>query len=175
MKTLPDPKTRVTAPKHVCSIYRQPEEPLSYLVPFLRAGLERGERCVYIAENKRKFAPVLVALKHAGVAAGAAVRSRALTLVTKSRSRFQDAHFDLRSARSLWREQKANALASGQTGLRAAIEMDWITRTGRAAENWIGFERRITHALAETDCTALCQYDLQRCTPTATWSNTVVI
>src|SRR4029077_16987592 len=116
MKTLPDPKTRVTAPKHVCSIYRQPEEPLSYLVPFLRAGLERGERCVYIAENKRKFAPVLVALKHAGVAAGAAVRSRALTLVTKSRSRFQDAHFDLRSARSLWREQKANALASGQTG-----------------------------------------------------------
>jgi len=63
MKTLPDPKTRVTAPEHVCSIYRQPEEQVSYLVSFLRAGLERGERCLYIAENKRKFAPVLAALK----------------------------------------------------------------------------------------------------------------
>ena len=165
MKISSDPKTRVTAPEHVCSIYRHSEEQLSYLIPFLRDGLERGERCLYIAENMRKLAPVLAALNHAGVPARAALRSRALTLVTDSWSRFQDVHFDLRSARSLWREQKANALASGHTGLRAAIEMDWIMRTGAAAENRIGFERRIDYALAETACTALCQYDLQGCTP----------
>ena len=78
MKTSPDAKHRESAVAHVCSVYREPKEQLSSLIPFLLAGLERGERCIYVAENKHKFAPVLAALKSTGVASAAAVRSGAL-------------------------------------------------------------------------------------------------
>jgi PAS domain S-box-containing protein len=165
MKTSPDAKHRESAVAHVCSVYREPKEQLSSLIPFLRAGLERGERCIYVAENKHKFAPVLAALKSTGVASAAAVRSGALMLDRKQWAQFQDVRFDLRAILSLLRKQKTNALGAGYTGVRVAIEMDWIMRTGMASENWVGFERRLTYALADIGCMALCQYDLQRCTP----------
>jgi PAS domain S-box-containing protein len=165
MKTLLEAKQRLPTSEHFCSIYREPSEQLASLIPFLRTGLERGERCLYIAENNHKFARVVAALNNAGLAGDAAVRSRALILSSDLWSRFQDVQFDLPAVISLWKSLRANAFAAGHTGMRAAIEMNWIVLSGAASENWMGFERRLTIALAETGCVALCQYDQQQCAP----------
>ena len=35
--------------QHLCLIYHTQEEQFAAALPYLRAGLERGERCLYIA------------------------------------------------------------------------------------------------------------------------------
>jgi hypothetical protein len=36
---------------HLCSIYESQEEHFSVAIPFIRIGLARGEKCVYVADD----------------------------------------------------------------------------------------------------------------------------
>ena len=36
---------------HLCSIYDSPEEHFAVAIPFIRIGLDRGEKCFYIADD----------------------------------------------------------------------------------------------------------------------------
>ena len=36
---------------HLCSIYESPQEHYAVAVPFIRIGLDRGEKCIYIADD----------------------------------------------------------------------------------------------------------------------------
>jgi len=36
---------------HLCSIYDSQEEHFSVAIPFIRIGLDRGEKCVYVADD----------------------------------------------------------------------------------------------------------------------------
>jgi hypothetical protein len=36
---------------HLCSIYESAEEQFAVAIPFIRIGLDRGEKCIYIADG----------------------------------------------------------------------------------------------------------------------------
>ncbi len=36
---------------HLCSIYESPEDHYAVAIPFMRIGLDRGEKCIYIADD----------------------------------------------------------------------------------------------------------------------------
>ena len=36
---------------HFCSIYESPDEHYAVAIPFIRIGLDRGEKCIYIADD----------------------------------------------------------------------------------------------------------------------------
>ena len=36
---------------HLCSIYESPQEHYAVAIPFIRIGLDRGEKCIYIADD----------------------------------------------------------------------------------------------------------------------------
>jgi hypothetical protein len=38
--------------EHICLIYENAHEQLSAVVPFLKAGVARGEHCVYVADDR---------------------------------------------------------------------------------------------------------------------------
>src|SRR5947207_1835648 len=42
---------RLAPPDHLCSIYESPEERFAVAIPFIQIGLDRGEKCVYIADD----------------------------------------------------------------------------------------------------------------------------
>jgi chemotaxis family two-component system sensor kinase Cph1 len=44
--------------EHLCLIYETQEEKFAAALPYLRAGLERGERCLYIADDNSAVDPV---------------------------------------------------------------------------------------------------------------------
>lgn len=46
------PVEEACGPEHICLLYTSSEEQLAAVVPFVRAGLRRGERCLYIADDK---------------------------------------------------------------------------------------------------------------------------
>src|SRR4026209_162258 len=42
---------RLAPHDHLCSIYDSVEEHFAVAMPFIRIGLERGEKCIYIADD----------------------------------------------------------------------------------------------------------------------------
>jgi hypothetical protein len=70
--------------EHLCLIYETQEEQFAAALPFLRAGLERGERCLYIADAN-SGATVLDGLRKGGVEVDRHLRNGALIVAGNKR------------------------------------------------------------------------------------------
>src|ERR1700720_4294059 len=67
--------------EHYCIIYETEEEKFAAAVPYLRAGLKRGERCLYVADEDSRVA-VLDALGRAGTEVDRYLRTGALIIAS---------------------------------------------------------------------------------------------
>jgi chemotaxis family two-component system sensor kinase Cph1 len=115
-------------PGHLCSIYSDRDEQLASAVPFLHIGLERGERCIFAADDKEAFASLLANLREGGIDVDAAMRSGALLLVTTEAAYLRDGKFDPGAMLAFWKQMKAEADRDGFSGLRGAGETAWLAR-----------------------------------------------
>jgi two-component system, chemotaxis family, sensor kinase Cph1 len=165
MTPLPDAMQRFTSPGHVCSIYSDRDEQLASAVPFLHIGLERGERCAFVADDQETFAPMLAKLQESGVDVDAAMRSGALLLLTTDTVYLRGGKFDPLAMLAFWKQMKGEADRLGFSGLRGAGETAWLARDPENVARWMEYEAALTDVLLETGCLALCQYDRQVCQP----------
>ena len=143
---------------HLCSIYENQEEQFSVAIPFIRIGLDRGEKCVYVADDGTEDV-VCEAMHAEGVDVERAVASRALVLTTKKQTYLKRGCFNPDWMFTFWKEATVSAISEGFPALRATGETEWILRGALGCERWIEYESRATHALSESNCLALCQYN----------------
>lgn len=67
---------------HLVLIYDSKEEQLAAAIPALRMGIERREKCIYVADENTAR-DVIDALRDEGIDVGAAVESRNVTVTPK--------------------------------------------------------------------------------------------
>ncbi|HXQ73908.1 MAG TPA: MEDS domain-containing protein, partial [Pyrinomonadaceae bacterium] len=168
---------------HFCSIYESPEEHYAVAIPFMRIGLDRGEKCIYIADDGT-VGDVREAMHAEGIDVDRAIASNALVLSTKEEAYLEHGSFRPDWMFSFWREATELAMSEGFSALRATGETEWVLRGGRGLERWMEYESRLTHTLSENNCSALCQYnrrlfppelilDVIRTHPTVVYGGTV--
>jgi hypothetical protein len=110
---------------HLCFIYETPEQQFAAIVPYIRFGLERGEKCVYIVDHN-EASTVPNALRSGGIDVESAVASNSLTILTKKDAYLKRGFFDPDWMIGFLKEACDAALASGYPALRATREMTWI-------------------------------------------------
>jgi signal transduction histidine kinase len=145
---------------HFCSIYESPEEHYAVAIPFMRMGLDRGEKCIYIADDGT-LDDVREAMQSEGIDVERATQSNSLTLATKDQAYLKRGSFDPDWMFTFWKEATDLAMSEGFSALRVTGETEWVVRGGRGLERWMEYESRLTHALSENNCSALCQYNRQ--------------
>jgi signal transduction histidine kinase len=143
---------------HLCSIYESPEDHYAVAIPFMRIGLDRGEKCIYIADDGT-VGDVRQAMESEGIDVDRASASKALVLATKEQAYLEHGSFDPDWMFSFWKEATQLAISEGFSALRATGETEWVLRGGRGLERWMEYESRLTHTLSESNCSALCQYN----------------
>jgi len=143
---------------HLCSIYESPEDHYAVAIPFMRIGLDRGEKCIYIADDGT-VGDVRHAMESEGIDVDRASASKALVLATKEQAYLAHGSFDPDWMFSFWKEATQLAISEGFSALRATGETEWVLRGGRGLERWMEYESRLTHTLSESNCSALCQYN----------------
>ena len=143
---------------HFCSIYESPEEHYAVAIPFIRIGLDRGEKCIYIADDGT-VGDVREAMQSEGIDVDRATRSNALVLATKEQAYLEHGSFHPDWMFTFWQEATELAMSEGFSALRATGETEWVLRGGRGLERWMEYESRLTHTLSESNCSALCQYN----------------
>ena len=143
---------------HFCSIYESPQEHYAVAIPFIQIGLDRGEKCIYIADDG-SVGDVRQAMQSEGIDVDRATASKALVLATKEQAYLEHGSFHPDWMFTFWKEATQLAMSEGFSALRATGETEWVLRGGRGLERWMEYESRLTHTLSESNCSALCQYN----------------
>jgi PAS domain S-box-containing protein len=151
----------LTSHQHVCLVYDSQEEQLATVIPFLRIGLERGERCLYVMDENSASA-VAAALSAEGVDVDSKLRSGALVLATKREAYLKEGRFDPDWMIGFLKESVEAALAAGFSALRVTAEMSWQLAGDPGAERLLEYEAKVNDFFHENKCLGVCQYNRRR-------------
>ena len=151
---------QLAPPDHLCTIYESPEEHLAVAIPFIRIGLDRGEKCIYIADDGTE-AIVQDAMYAGGIDVERAIATDGLVLAKKEAAYLKHGSFDPEWMFTFWAHATAEAMHQGFSALRVTGETEWVLRGAPGLERWMEYESRLVHTLAHHNCVALCQYNRQ--------------
>lgn len=149
---------------HLCCLYETDEEHQALLAPFLRQGLDRGERVIYIVDA-RTAETVLGYLGDGGLDVEACLAREQLLIFTSDRSYLRGGIFDPDDMIEWLRTETERAVAQGYTALRVTGEMSWALRGLSGSERLIEYEAKLNELLPGSACIELCQYDRRRFDP----------
>jgi hypothetical protein len=149
---------------HVCTLYLTPDYQLDAAIEYIKGGLQRGERCVYICCEH----PIEVfrdALRWSGIDVAAEEDRGALVLIRKEEAYLRDGAFDPSKMIELLRDAVADALDDGFKGLCAAGDMIWIRDQAPGTEGFAHYESRLNQFFEASHALGLCQYNLHSLPP----------
>lgn len=141
--------------EHCCYLYGDPEEYLTTLCGFLRAGLSRGERCLYVGHHRAARA-IRQALEAVRINVEQAQAIGALGFETTRDVYLPTGTFDAERTLAMWRDAVRQAQADGFAGLRILSEASGRLRCGPCRKEWLRYEQGLTESLQEIEAAALC-------------------
>jgi signal transduction histidine kinase/ActR/RegA family two-component response regulator len=149
---------------HLCLIYRSAGEQTAALIPYLRAGLAAGERCLFVGHGTSGRR-----LEHALDEAGIDLRGEcdrgALVFVTQRDNWLPGGRFDPGAMMDILRQAEQQALDDGFSGLRATWNMGWLLEGTPGADRLIEYEAHLNRFLAGSRTCALCRYSRDGSSP----------
>jgi PAS domain S-box-containing protein len=128
------------------------------LIPFLRQGLERAEKVIYIADA-RSMETILGSLQSDGLDVEPYLARGQLAILTSEDTYLREGVFDPVSMIALLRSETEQALAEGYAALRVTGEMTWALRGLSGSERLIQYEALLNEFFPGSQCLAICQYD----------------
>jgi predicted DNA binding protein/GAF domain-containing protein len=142
---------------HFALVYESQQEQLQAIVPFLRQGIERGERCMYVVDELSEQT-LLAALRDGGVDVDAALDSGQLSFHSVEETYLRNQTFDPDEMIDFYAEAVERATEE-YTALRVVAETTWLQREVTTTEQFLEYEAKINDLFEDEDCIALCQYD----------------
>ena len=143
---------------HLCCLYRTEEEHRALLTPFLRQGLEQGERVIYIVDARTEEI-INGYLQDNGIAVYPYCASGQLKILTVDDAYMREGVFDPDGMIQLLRREMESALAEGYKALRVTGEMSWALRELSGSGRLIEYEAKLNDFFPGSHCLAICQYD----------------
>jgi PAS domain S-box-containing protein len=154
----------LTPGDHLCCIYETEEEHRSVVTPFLRKGLEIGQRVIYIVDT-HTAETILDYLEDDGVDVKSYLECKQLLILTCEDSYMRDGVFDPDGMITLLRSETEKALADGCDALRVTGEMTWALRELPGSERLIEYEAKLNQYFPGSKSLSICQYDKRQFSP----------
>jgi hypothetical protein len=147
--------------RHVCAFFHSEDEQYRVLLPFIKDGLECGDKAVHVVNPARR-ADHVRRLDAAGIDSTAAQRTGQLELRSNADTYLRDGRFDQDRMLEAF-EQLASGTAKGGFPLsRIVCQMDWATEGRSHLDALVEFESRVNDVWARHDDAVICVYDLAK-------------
>jgi hypothetical protein len=132
--------------RHICAFFHSPDEEYRVLLPFIREGIERGEKAFHIVN------PVLVEdhlerLKSGRVDTDAATSRGQLVVKRWQDAYLRDGHFDQDRMLALIEEVLTSGPAEGYPLTRLVAHMDWALEDFPGVNDLVEYETRLNFVL----------------------------
>jgi PAS domain S-box-containing protein len=149
--------------EHIACIYSNKREQVSAAIPFIIAGLESNEKCIYITDENTKE-ELIQAFKEK-IHIKPYRESGQFEIITSKDTYFKGGFFDPDRMITLLKQLEKDAVTSGYNGLRITGEMMWVFTCTPATEKLIEYETKLNSFFSQSTCTALCLYNEKKFGP----------
>ncbi len=151
---------------HLALIYESFDEQLASVVPFVRQGLERGERLLYVVDENTE-SELADAFRAAGIDVDGARESGALTFLSKEDSYGRFGQFDAERMIAYLAETVHEELAGDDfERVRITGEMTWaLEEDVETLEALVEYESKVNEFYTDRPVTGLCQYNRSKFDP----------
>ena len=147
--------------RHVCAFFRSDDEEYRALLPFIREGIERGEKAIHVV-NPRQRDDHLRRLAGAGIdTTGAEVRGQ-LEIRANTDTYLPDGRFDPDRMLALFGGLAGGDAERGFARSRIVCRMDWCVDDRVSVDDVIEFESRVNEVWRRHDDAVICTYDAGR-------------
>jgi hypothetical protein len=145
--------------RHVCAFFTAPEEEYATLLPFVRDGLELGERAYHILASQYR-AEHFEQLRSAGIDAAAAQRRGQLDVVTPEETLLRGGRFNKEAMLALIQEALKNGATLGFPLTRLIAHPESVLEDLSGVNEWIEYETELNDVLPSYDDPVICVYDV---------------
>jgi DcmR-like sensory protein len=144
--------------RHVCAFFTSAEEEYATLLPFVRNGLERGERGYHFVPSQVREEH-LKQLSSAGVDVRAALSRRQLEIVTPEETYRRGGRLDKEAMLALAQEVLKTGATLGFPLTRVIAHPQTVFEGSSNVNEWIEYEIRLNDVLRSYDDPVICAYD----------------
>ena len=146
---------------HVCQFYESRQDLIDILIPYIKAGLENNEFCLWIASTPLDVDEAESALSEAVPDLEERKRQGQIEFLRYDQWYVRSERFDPDSVLRGWAEMEATALSRGFEGLRLTGNTFWLEDN-----DWDAFldcTRTVNGILSQYRMLTICNYPLVKC------------
>lgn len=143
--------------RHVCAFFNSPEEEYATLLPFVRDGIERGERALHIVRSQFREHH-LDRLRGAGIDVATAQQRGQLEVSAPEGTYLPGGHFDKEAVSIVLRDALKKGMALGFPLTRLIAHAETVVEDWSNLDDWIEYEAHLNDVLLGYD-PVICTYD----------------
>jgi hypothetical protein len=147
--------------RHVCAFFHSHDEENRVLLPFVREGIEVGEKVFQILDPGLRQEHVR-GLAAGGLDVDAAERRKQLEVRVWEEIYLRDGRFDQQAMLHLIQEILERGKTEGFPLTRFVANMEWALEHRPGAEDIVEYEARLNYVLPRYKDPVICTYDLAR-------------
>lgn len=132
--------------RHVCAFFASPEEEYRVTLPFVKEGLDRGEKAFHIVDPAQRAAYV-ARLSASGIDVAAAEKRGQFELRVWDDAYLRDGHFDQNRMLALIQEVLDGGQAAGFALTRLLAHMEWALEDRPGVDDLVEYETRLNYVL----------------------------
>jgi hypothetical protein len=132
--------------RHVCAFFATPDEEYRVLLPFIKEGVDRGERAFHIVDPRLRTDHVR-RLREAGVDVDGAERRGQFELRNWEDAYLRDGHFDQNRMLALIEDVLQDGPKRGYRLTRLVAHMEWALEDRPGVDDLVEYETRLNYVL----------------------------
>jgi hypothetical protein len=152
---------RLNGLRHICGFFDSRDEQYNILGPYLKEGIDNGERVVTILDSQIHD-DHRARLETAGISVTSACEKDQLQIVASEDSYLKGGVFAVKEMYDMLAQVITDAENSEYKTLRTVGDMEWALKGCEGTEDLIEYEARVNQLAPKHDCTLLCAYDINQ-------------
>jgi C4-dicarboxylate-specific signal transduction histidine kinase len=143
---------------HFFLFHETEEDLIDACLPYLRAGLENRELCMWVIADPLTEEEVRYCLKHTIPGFDDYFESRSIEIVRGREWYMTGDELDLERVTKGWKQKTDRALNGGYAGFRLSADTAWLDK--RDWKEFCEYEKEVNESIGNTPMLALCSYPL---------------
>ena len=147
--------------RHICAFFNDLDEQHRVLRSFIKEGFEKGDKAFHIVDPEL-WDDHLRRLAEAGIDVDGALGTGQLELRRWRDAYLRDDRFDQHGMLALIEEVLQSGSAAGYPLTRFVSRAEWALVDKAGIDNWLEYETRVNHIVAQYNDPVICTYDLTK-------------
>jgi len=147
--------------RHICAFFSTPEEEYRVLLPFIKEGLERGEKAFHVVKPSLREDHVS-RLEAVGIDVNRVERDGQLKLCDWEEAYFPDGRFDQHRMLTMWEENLWGRKRGAFSQTRLVAHMEWSLEDREGVNDLLAYEVGFEQLHKGHQDPVICTYDVSK-------------